>query len=143
MASTTTAPVATTPIGFTTSFAVTNNSAFPRKFQFVDQYYAHLQIVFRVFDSNDNEVWQSYQTEVDISPLAPKVTLSLAPHSSWRKEVFVPLQHPDHSLFAPGQYTLQAEVIGSPGYAASAPFEVSTLVGGPIVPIVPTPIATK
>jgi hypothetical protein len=129
--------------GFWASFAVANNSLFPRVFEFVDQYYANLQIVFRVFDSNDTVVWQSYQTQVDIPPLAQKVHLTLGRQSMWRKSVFVPLYHSDLSLLNPGQYTLEAQVIGTPGYAASAPFQVSTLVGGPIIPILPLPVTPK
>lgn len=129
--------------GFWASFEVANNSLFPRVFEFVDQYYANLQIVFMVIDSNDTVVWQSYQTQVDIPPLAPKVHLTLAARQTWQKTVFVPLQRADLSLLAPGQYTLEAQVIGTPGYAASAPFQVSTLVGGPIVPITPVPVVTK
>ncbi len=47
------------------------------------------------------------------------------------------------AVLKPGNYTLQADVLGSPGYSASAPFTVSVIVGGPIigpkVPITPVP----
>jgi len=133
----TTLPPPKTPVakklGFWASFEVVNNSAFKRDFHFVDAYYANLKIVFSMLNDKGVVVWQSYKTEVDIPPLAKKINLALPPHDKWSKRVFVPLVQADQSPLKPGSYTLQAEVIGTPGYEASAPFTVSTLSGGPIV----------
>ncbi len=135
------APTAVAPAGpgFLASFDLANNSPINRVFEFVDQYYANIKIAFTVFDHNGDAIWQSYQVQVDIPPLAPKAHLTLGKYSRWHKSVFVPLHHADGSLLKPGRYTLQAEVIGTPEYKASAQFRVTTLVGGPI--IVPIPLS--
>ncbi len=126
-------------LGFHATFDLENHTSVDRKFEFVDQYYADIKIIFTIFNSKEQVVWQSYQTEVDIPPLAKKVHLTLAASDNWHKTVFIPLEHADHSLLADGEYTLQAEVIGNPGYMASAPFRVTTIIGGPII----NPVGTK
>ena len=126
-------------LGFYASYDLENHTSVDRKFEFVDQYYAGIKITFSVVNSKQEVVWQSNQIEVDISPLAKKVELTLPAYDTWHDTVFVPLEHPDHSLLDPGDYTLQAEVVSTPSYMATAPFKVSTIVGGPII----APVAAK
>ena len=101
---------------------------------FAADYYANIRVGFRVLDSDDNVVWQSYQLLVDIPPGTPPATLILAKHSFWKNQVFVPLYGPDAAVIGPGDYTLEAEILGSPMYSARSPFTVGIIVGGPIIP---------
>jgi hypothetical protein len=120
-------------LGFTTTFVLDNKTDADRNIQFAADYYANLRVGFRVLDSNDNVVWQSYQLLVDIPPLTPPTNLILAKHSGWKNQVFVPLYSQGTNVIGPGNYILEAEVLGSPAYSSRTPFTVSVLVSGPLV----------
>ncbi len=125
-------------LGFVASFKLDNATAVNRTFGFAAAYYANLRVGFRVLDSNDNVVWQSYQLLVDIPPGQPAVALTLGKKSAWVNQVFVPVYSQGQAVLQPGDYTLEAEVLGSPAYSARSAFTVGTIVGGPIIN--PTPL---
>jgi hypothetical protein len=128
----------TNVLGFVATFTLNNQTGVDRTFDFAAAYYASLRVGFRVLDSNDNVVWQCYQLLVDIPPLTPTVALTLGKNSAWQNQVFVPLYNQGQTVIGPGDYTLEAEVLGSPAYSARSAFTVGVLVGGPIIP--PTPL---
>jgi|GEM_PF-6979744 len=129
----------TKTLGFIASFKLDNRTSVDRKFDFAAAYYANLRVGFRVLDSNDNVVWQSYQLLVDIPPYQPAVPLKLGKKSAWVDQVMVPIYSQGQTVLGPGNYTLEAEVLGAPAYSARAAFTVDVLVGGPILP--PTPLS--
>lgn len=128
----------TNALGFLATFTLDNKTGVNRMFDFPADYYANIRVGFRVLDSDDNVVWQSYQLLVDIPPLTPPTTLTLARRSFWKNQVFVPIYNLNTTVIGPGNYTLEAEILGSPAYSSRVPFTVSVLVGGPIIP--PTPL---
>jgi hypothetical protein len=130
-----TLPVPIIP-GFSATFTLANHSAINREFNFAWQYWATNDILFKIYDSNGNQLWQSVQVPVDKPPLAAPVTLTLAPGKSWTSTTFIPLAL-NGAYLPDGNYVLEASLTGSPVYSASAPFSVKNLVGGPI--IVPFP----
>ena len=121
-------------VGFTASFNLANATATDRTFTFPAPYYASLRVGFRVLDSNDNVVWQSYQLLVDIPPQLPPATLTLPHQSSWSNQVFVPVYKNNQVVLGPGNYTLEAEVLGTPAYSVRSAFTVGIIVVDPVLP---------
>jgi hypothetical protein len=123
------------PLGFTASFSLANQTTVPRSFEFAAPYYANLRVGFRVLDADDNIVWQSYQILVDIPPLDQPVTLTLGKNATWNYSVFVPVYQQGAAVLGPGTYRLEAEILGSPAYSARSEFTVGVLAGGPLIPL--------
>jgi len=123
----------TNTLGLVATFKLENKTGVDRSFDFAAAYYANLRVGFRVLDSNDNVVWQSYQLLVDIPPGQPAVELTLGKKSAWVNQVFVPIYNQGQTVIGPGDYTLEAEILGAPAYSARSAFTVGVLVGGPII----------
>jgi len=134
-----TATTAALAPGFWATFHLANNTLADRAFTFPFQFWADNKVTFRVYNSNEDLVWQSVPGVVDPPPNPVAVTLTLKAKSSWRASIFVPF-NPGGTFLPDGQYQLTASLSGTPVFSATASFEVKNVTGGPIV--LPPPLTS-
>ena len=113
--------------GFQATVTLANNTDGDIPFEFPTPLDAQRHFLFRVFDSSNRLVWDSGNGLASAHVITHS---TLARHSAWSQSAFVP-HIVKGSLLAPGVYTLEAIINGSPEFSANASFKVLRAINPP------------
>jgi len=141
------------PLSLVASVAMTNHGREAATFTFMDGFWAGQRFMFRIIDSQGEEVWRS---EAEPSSASGVADAALRPGRTWRRTLQIPLTIGGEAL-APGIYTLEASLAtGHTGHSgaihASTRFEIlspwgdldeSTGIEGTVSQLLNTPAANE